>query len=240
MATQKSGKLDKKALKKNDLAIFVDQVVHYISKNPKTIIIPIVAALIGIVFIYATVNYFKGQQKSAESAYMEAINFYHNASQSPDKASQMINYTQCIERFKNIIDKYPRTKSGQYSQLYLADSYYHLGRNEDAIKSYQNILNKSPRGFTAAWAQLSLGYVYMNQNDSPKAIAAFDQLVIRQPESFLVPEALMQLGKCYEQTGNLGKAVDSYTRLLKTYPTSGWATEADGRLTAITQTKSNG
>jgi tetratricopeptide (TPR) repeat protein len=240
MPIQKPIKLDKKALKKNELAIFVDQAVHYIRKNPKTIIIPIVAVVIGIVFIYATVNYFVGQQKTAELAYMEAINYYHNAGKSPDKASQTINYTQCIERFKNIIDKYSRTKSAQYAQLYLADSYYHLGRNDDAIKTYQNILNKTSRGFTAAWAQLSLGYIYLNQNDSPKAIAAFDQLVVRQPESFLVPEALVQLGKCYEQSGNLGKAIDSYTRVMKTYPTSGWAAEADGRLTALTQTKSNG
>jgi TolA-binding protein len=241
MTTQKPIKhLDKKALKKNELAIFVEQVIHYTRSNPKTIIIPIVAVLIGIVLISSTVNYFKGQQKSAEVAFFEAINFYHNASQSPDKASQTINYTQCIDRFKNIIDKYPRTKSAQYSQLYLGDSYYHLGRNDDSIKTYQTILNKSPHGFTAAWAQLSLGYLYMNRNDSPKAIAAFDQLVIRYPESFLVPEALVQLGKCYEQTGNLIKAMECYTRVLKTYPISGWAAEADGRLSAITQTKSNG
>lgn len=240
MPIQKPIKLDKKALKKNELAIFVDQAVHYIKKNPKTILIPIIAIVIGIVFIYSTVNYFKKQQQSAELAYIEAINFYHNAGQSPDKASQTINYTQCIERFKSIIEKYPKTKSGQYSQLYLADSYYHLGRTDEAIKSYQNILNKSPHGFTAAWAQLSLGYVYMNLNDSQKAITAFDQLVIRHPESFLVPEALVQLGKCYEQTGNIIKATESYTRVLKTYPTSGWATEADGRLTAISQPKANG
>lgn len=240
MPTQKTVKLDKKALKKNELVIFVDQVAQYIRKNPKIAIVPLVAVFIGIVFIYSTVNYFKGQQKSAELSYMEAINFYHNASQSSDKASQTINYTQCIERFKNIIDKYPRTKPGQYAQLYLADSYFHLSRNDEAIKGYQNILNKSPRGFTAAWAQLSLGYVYMNMNDYPKSITTFDQLVIRNPDSFLVPEALVQLGKSYELTGNLVKATDCYTRVVKTYPNSSWASEANGRLTTLTEMKAKG
>ena len=240
MTIQKPHKLDKKALKKNELAIFVDHAMQYARKNPKTVIVPLIAIVIGIVFIYSTVNYFKGQQKTAEFAFLEAIQTYHNASQSPDKATQTINYTQCIDKFKNVADKYSRTKSGQYARLYLADSYFHLGRNDDAIKTYQDILDRTPRGFTATWAQLSLGYVYLQQNDFPKAITAFDQLVIRHPDSFLVPEALVQLGKSYEQTGDFVKAEDCYTRILKTYPTSGWASEATGRLTALTGMKSNG
>jgi tetratricopeptide (TPR) repeat protein len=237
MTTPKSIKLNKKALKQNELAIFVDHATQYVRKNPKTVIVPLVAIVIGIVLIYSTINYFKGQQKSAEIAFLEAMQIYHTAGQSPDKAAQTINYTQCLERFKNVAEKYSRTNSGQYARLYLADSYFHLGRNDEAIKTYQDILQKTPRGFSAAWAQLSLGYVYMNQNDLPKAIAAFDQLVVRHPDSFLIPEALVQLGKSYEQTGNFVKAKDCYTRVLKTYPNSGWASEANGRLIALSGSK---
>ena len=239
MPTQKTIKLDKKALKKNELAIFVDHTMQYVRKNPKTIIIPLVVIVIGLVFIYSTVNYFQGQQKSAELAFLEAMQVYHSANQSPDKATQTISYTQCIDKFKNVAEKYSRTNSGKYAQLYLADSYFHLGRNDEAIKIYQDILRRIPRGFTAAWAQISLGYVYTNQNNFPKAITAFDQLVIRHPDSFLIPEALVQLGKSYEQTGDFAKAKDCYTRVLKTYPTSGWASEATGRLTALPGARPN-
>ena len=238
MTDQKHIKLNKKALKKNELAIIVDHTIQYARQNPKKIIIPLVAILIGIVLISSTVTYFRGQQKSAELGLLEAIQIYHTAIQSPDKASQTINYTQCLEKFKNIALNYSRTNSGQYAKLYLGDVYFRLGRNVEAIKTYQDILQATPRGFTGAWAQLSLGYVFMNQNDYPKAVTAFDQLVIRHPESFLVPEALVQLGKNYEQTGNFVKAKDCYTRVVKTYPTSAWVSEATGRLSTLSGFKS--
>ncbi|MCX7920047.1 MAG: tetratricopeptide repeat protein [bacterium] len=240
MADAKHIKLDKKTLKKNELAIFVDHAIRYTRTHPKQVIIPVVATVVGILLIYASISYFKEQQKSAELSLLEGIQFYHNAFQSQDRATQTINYTQCIEKFKSVSEKYSRTKSGQYARLYLADVYFRLNRTDDAINTYQEILKKSPRGFIAAWAQLSLGYIYLNRHDFPKAIAAFDQLVNHQPDSFLISEALVQLGKSYEQTGNLMKAKECYNRVIKTYPNSGWAAEASSRLGVLANLKPNG
>ena len=226
-------KIDKKALKQNDIEIALMDIRDYIKEKPKQVLLPIGIIIAIAVIVFATTRYFTQQNQTAEMQIMNAQNQYRNALASADKSSQIVGLQQALKSFQNIAKDNSMTKVGKNAGVYIGDCYFHLGQFDDAIKSYRDAISRGAPKITAAWAQMSIGYSYLNKSDYKSALAEFDKVPVNYPDSFLVPLAKLEVGNCYEKQNDLAKAKETYDRVVKTYPDSTFKTEAAARLSAL-------
>lgn len=227
-------KIDKKALKQNEVEIFVLKLRDYITEDPKRIIIPVVTVVAVVVLGVFTTRYFKQQNTTAELRLFQAEIQYRNALGSPDKSNQIVGLQQALNSFKSVVSENSLTVYGKIAGVYMGDCYYHLGQYDEAIKAYKDAISHGPPKVTAALAQMSIGYAYLDKSDYKSALAAFQKVETDYPDSFLIPSVNFEIGNCYEKQNDLAKARETYERLMKTYPDSSWKSEAEARLSALT------
>ncbi len=227
-------KIDKKALKENEVEIFVLKLRDLFQQDPKKIIIPVVAVVAAVVLGVFTTRYFKQQNTTSELRLFQAELQYRSAMGSSDRSNQIVGLQKALTDFKNIVSENSLTVYGKIAGAYVGDCYYHLGQYDEAIKAYRDAISHGAPKITAALAQMSIGYAYLNKSDYKSAIAEFQKVETNYPDSFLLPSVKFEIGDCYEKQNDPAKAKDTYERLVKTYPDSTWKEEAEARLSILT------
>jgi tetratricopeptide (TPR) repeat protein len=227
-------KIDKKALKENELESFILNAREYVTQNPKQIFIPLIVVIVLVVGTIVTTRYFNEQNKNAEGQLFQAQITYRTALNSTDKSSEIVGIQQSLTNFKRIASENSMTKMGKVAGVYIGDCYFHLGQYDDAIKYYREGISKNPPKLTAAWAQMSIGYGFARKSDYKSALVEFEKVTKDYPDSFLVPSAKLQMGYCYEKQNDLAKAKETYEFIVKTYKDSNWKGEAEARLAVLT------
>ena len=226
-------KIDKHAIKENELDHFLVHFKNYLIEKPKQVLIPAVVAIAVIIIAFAASHYIKTQNQASEFKMITAQKDFREALANTDKSSQIISLNRAKEQFKQISNDYSWTPYGKIAKVYYADCFYNSGKYDDAIKYYREAISAGAPKIAGAWAQMSIGYSYMNKNDYANALKEFDNVSVKFPDSFLVPSARLQSAACYEKMNNLAKAKEIYESIIKNYPDSMWIKEAQARLIAI-------
>jgi TolA-binding protein len=226
-------KIDKHAIKENELDHYLVYFKNYLIEKPKQILIPVIITLAVVVIAVVASQYIKKQNQASEIKMLTAQKDFREALANTDKSSQIISLNRAKEQFKQIANDYSWTPYGKIAKVYYADCFYNGGKYDDAIKYYREAIGAGVPKIAGAWAQMSLGYSYMNKNDYPSALKEFDNVSVKFPDSFLVPSARLQSAACYEKMNNLVKAKEIYESIIKNYPDSMWIKEAQARLIAI-------
>jgi len=208
-------KIIKKKLKKPDEFItFSERAFHFVTRYAKSIAIGggIVLALLLFVFLFQ-----KWDEKNEASAYQMfrvAVETYRTVT-SPYREGSLQEYKTVLERFDEVIAKFPRTSSGKIAMLYEGNIYLRSGEFENAIKAYEGFLQKIGRGkLYRSFAMDGLGYSYEGKKDYEKAASAYRE-VINLGETFQLADAYSGLGRCYEKLGKTKEAIESYRNFLK-------------------------
>jgi len=208
-------KIIKKKLKKPDEFItFSERAFHFITRYAKSIAIGggIVLALLLFVLLFQ-----KWDEKSEANAYQmfrAAVETYRAVS-SPYREGSFQEYKTDLEKFDEIITKFPRTSSGKIAMLYEGNIYLRLGAFENAVKAYEGFLRKVGKGkLYRSFALDGLGYAYEGKKEYEKAANAYRE-VIDLGESFQLADAYLGLGRCYEKLGKTKEAVENYKDFIK-------------------------
>ena len=134
---------------------------------------------------------------------------------SPYREGSPQEYKNVIERFNEVIAKFPKTQAGQLSVLYKGNIHLRLGEFDEAIKAYESYLEKGGKEkLYRAFAMEGLGYSYEGKRDYEKAIHAF-QKVIDLGEGFQLANAYLGLGRCSERIGKTKEALENYKSFMK-------------------------
>ena len=173
----------------------------------------------GIVLVLLLVIFFfqKWENKNEEDAnqmFNSAVEAYQMAS-SPYREESPQDYKNVLERFNEVILKFPKTPGGKLAVLYKGNIHLRLGEFDEAIKAYESYLERAgKKKLYWAFGMEGLGYAYEGKRNYEKAADAY-QKVIDLGEGFQLANAYLGLGRCCEKIGKTKEALEGYKNFIK-------------------------
>jgi len=213
-------KIIKKKLKEPDEFITLTERAYLsVTHHAKSIAVGAGIVLVLLFFIFF---FQKWENKNAENAYQmfnSVVETYQMVS-SPYREGSPQEYKNVIERFNEVITKFPKTPGGKLAVLYKGNIHLRLGEFDEAIKAYESYLEKAGKEkLYRAFAMEGLGYSYEGKRDYEKAMNAF-QKVIDLGVGFQLANAYLGLGRCCEKMGKTKEALENYKSFIKISQTS--------------------
>jgi tetratricopeptide (TPR) repeat protein len=194
MAVKK--KIIKKKLKEPDEFIsFTDHAFRFISRHYKRIItgVVILGVLLAAFFLFQ-----KWEEKKEAEAYLPfsaALELYQMLN-SPYREGSPSDYKSLMEKFDEVITKFPRTSSGKLSLLHKGNLHLKLEEFDEAIKTYETFLQKAGKEkFYRLLAMEGLGYAHEGKKEYEKAVEAYGRM-LEMGEGLQVANAHLSNGRC--------------------------------------------
>jgi len=208
-------KIIKKKLKEPDEFIsFTERIYLFMTHHFKPIAVGGIIVLIFVLAIFIFQRWEKRNEENAHQMFNLTFENYQMVS-SPYREASPQEYKNVLEKFDDVITKYPGTWSGKLATLYKGNIHLRLGEFEEAIKTYDTFLQKAGKEkLYRSFAMEGLGYSYEGKKDYEKAITAY-QKDIELGESFQLANAYLGLGRCYEKLGKNKEAIENYKNFLK-------------------------
>jgi len=208
-------KIIKKKLKKPDEFItLTERTFLFITHHSRSIA---VGAGIVLILLLCIFSFEKWEKKNEENAYQMfhlAVETYEMVS-SPYRDGSPQEYRAVLEKFDEVITKYPRTSSGKIAMLFKGNIYLRLGEFDDAIKAYEAFLQKTGKEkLYRSFALDGLGYSYGGKKEYEKAVDAYQRLA-GLGEGFQSADAYLGLGRCYEKVGKSKESLENYKSFIR-------------------------
>ena len=231
MAVKK--KIIKKKLKEPDEFLsFTDHAFRFISRHYKRIItgVVILGVLLAAFFLFQ-----KWEEKKEAEAYLPfsaALELYQMLN-SPYREGSPSDYRSLMEKFDEVITKFPRTSSGKLSLLYKGNLHLKLEEFDEAIKAYETFLQKAGKEkFYRLLAMEGLGYAHEGKKEYEKAVEAYERM-LEMGEGLQVANAYLSKGRCYEKLGKKKEALESYKTFLNLAPKAMMANLVSERISQL-------
>jgi tetratricopeptide (TPR) repeat protein len=203
-------KIIKKKLKEPDEFItLTEKIFLLITQHLRRIATGGIIVLVLLLSLYIFYRWEAKKEEDAQQKLSLAVETYQIAS-SPYREGSIKDYKNALEKFDEIITKFPRTSSGKLSFLYKGNIYLRLGEFEEAIRAYQIFLQKA--GSEKLYRLFALEG--LGKRDYEKALMTF-QKVVGMGESFELANAYINLGRCEEKLGKDKEALENYKNFLR-------------------------
>lgn len=150
-------------------------------------------------------NEFKDSNLKAESLYLLGTSLYN-----------LGKFAEAIEVFKDIMRRYSQdTELIQKSDYEIADCYYQMGNEKEAMARFKMLRAKYPDSSLTAEVMWWLGEYYYRNNEPGLARRYFSSLIQDFPKSSLIPEAYYALGSTYAEEYKYDEAIDNFKKVIK-------------------------
>lgn len=208
-------KIIKKKLKEPDEFItFTERTFLFISHHSKPIAVGGAIILILLLSIFFFQRWEKKNEESAYQMFNLAVETYQMVS-APYREGSLQEYKNVLEKFNEVLTKFPRTSFGKLSILYKGNIHLQVGEFEEAITAYESFLQKVRKEkLYRSFAMEGLGYSFEGKKDYEKAMSTY-QKVVDLGESFQLANAYFGMGRCYEKMGKNKEAIENYKNFLK-------------------------
>jgi tetratricopeptide (TPR) repeat protein len=221
-------KLSKKEIKEDTLVTFYYRVRTFYEEFQRNIFIGI-----GAVAVVVLLGYFYFQNKAAnnEKASFElsrVITLY-----------DMGSYLEAIEGrpntkvigLKKLVEEYGSTENGETAKIYLANSYYFLGKYDEALKYYQDYSGNNE--LFEATALAGEAACFEAKKKFEDAADTFMKAASISKENILNPQYMLNAGINYLSLGNKEKAKEVLEKIKKDFSTSTFVRDVDRYLAQI-------
>ncbi len=190
----------------------------------------IVLILLIVTFLFRTWD--KKNTEDADRTFDSAMEAYQMVS-SPYREGSPQEYKNAIERFNEVIAKFPKTQSGKLAILYKGNIHLRLGEFDEAIKAYESYLGKAGKEkLYRAFAMEGLAYSYEGKKEYEKAMQSF-QKVVDLGQGFQLASAYLGLGRCSEKMGKTKEALENYKSFMKISEKSQMANIVLGKISSL-------
>ncbi len=208
-------KITKKRLREPDEFVsYTERAFLFITHHVKPIVVGVIIVLTLALSVFLYQKWERGKEGEAYRKFSSAQYLYQMVS-SPYREGSLSEYKNVLEKFAEVIAKFPNTSSGKIALLYQGNIHLQLGEFEEAIKSYQTFLRKvGKEKLYRIFALEGLGYSYEGKKDYEKALQSY-QKIVEEGESFQLGNAYLNMGLCYEKLGKNKEALESYKASLK-------------------------
>jgi tetratricopeptide (TPR) repeat protein len=211
------------------LALFTAKVIEYVKENLNQI-----ASIASVILIIAAgIFYWQYTSLKAEkdsfSSFSRALTTM-SMDVKTDTEREVVSQ-QALELFKNVVEKYPKTKTGAASLYYSGNCSLTLKNYDEAIDYYNKFLGKSDKSFVylRALAYEGLGYAYEGKGEFTKAIEWFEKQK-NEGKDVDISVALLSIARCQELSGDNAAACKSYTDFENEYSSSSFIETAQMKI----------
>jgi len=166
------------------------------------------------------------RRDSQQDWFQHGRNVYESAKRSSG-IRQFDLYQRSIEILTRYIGEYPNHANTEAAWWYLGQSYYAIGRVEDAKRCFHSLLNRFGRGRYAAAAAYTLGADHFNNRRYALAATLFEKLasIAEKPEDR--QRGLYYAGKSFQLLGRNDRAIQNFRKLAEnTDPTNLYLSKA--------------
>jgi tetratricopeptide (TPR) repeat protein len=211
----KAKKIIKKKLKEPDEFIsFNEKAFVFITHHSKSIVTGGIIVLIIILSIFFYQKWEMKNEEKAHQLFTLAVDIYQTVS-TPYREGSAQEYKNVLEKFREVIEKFPRTSSGKLSVLYQGNLHLRLGEFDEAIQCFEGFLKKAGKEkLYSSFALEGLGYSFEGKKDYKNAINAY-QKILQTGENFQLSNAYLGMGRCFEKMGENKEALENYRSFLK-------------------------
>lgn len=133
------------------------------------------------------------------------------------------NYREALEYYSDTIGAEP---GGDYAMFQVANSYYRMDRNFEAVTQFRRMLRIYPYSSLREQAQYNIAYIYLNTGNYDQAVEEFETVIERFPGTEWAARAQYNIGDAFYNAGDYDKAIEEYSRVLEEYPGSSYILEA--------------
>ncbi len=132
-------------------------------------------------------------------------------------------YADAMEYYRETIGAEP---GGDYAMFQVANSYYRMNRNFEAVTEFRRLLRIYPYSRLREQAQYNIAYIYLNTGNYDQAIEEFESVINRYPGTEWAARSQYNIGDSYYNAGNFEAAIEAYQKVLDEYPRSQYIIEA--------------
>jgi tetratricopeptide (TPR) repeat protein len=136
-----------------------------------------------------------------------------------------------IMGLKDIVDNYGSLHPGDLAKFFLANSYYSLGKYDEALEYFEDFGGSYPPLRASALA--GVASCYEAKGELRKAAEYFEKAASKSGDKQLLPEYLHHAARDYMLSGKKERASELLKKLKNEYPTSVYAREADRMLSQL-------
>ncbi|BCX48729.1 tetratricopeptide repeat-containing protein [Haloferula helveola] len=153
------------------------------------------------------------QGNPAEDSFQHARNVYESAKRS-NGAAQLDLYRISADRFSRYLNQFPDHPNAEAAWWYLGESFYGIGRVEDAKRCFHSLLNRFGKGRYAAAAAYKLGADHFNNRQYALAATLFEKLASIATNPTDRQRGLYYTGKSFELQGRDRQAGTYYKAVI--------------------------
>lgn len=140
-----------------------------------------------------------------------------------DSYFAMAQYNQALEYYNRAVGAEP---GGDYAIFQVANSYYRMNRNFEAVTEFRRLLRIYPFSSLREQAQYNVAYIYLNTGNYDQAIEEFRTVISRFPGTEWAARAQYNIGDSHYNAGDYDEAIAAYRQVLEDYPRSEYIIEA--------------
>ncbi|MGF1670538.1 MAG: tetratricopeptide repeat protein, partial [Balneolaceae bacterium] len=133
------------------------------------------------------------------------------------------NYDKSLEYYRKAIGAEP---GGDYAMFQVANSFYRMNRNFDAVSEFRRLLRIYPYSMLREQAQYNVAYIYLNTGNYDQAVEEFQTVINRFPATEWAARSQYNIGDAFYNAGDFEKAIEAYQSVLQNYPRSSYIIEA--------------
>jgi len=205
-----------------------EQTVHWTVEHKSTLIVSVIAVVVLAAALAGSWYYIDQQDDKASVDFGKAVQTLDMPLRPagmpaqpdyPSFASSTERATEARKQFQAIADKYPHTRSADFSRYFLGVTSSSLGDNTAAEHELKAVAD-SRNSDLSALAKLALASVYRNANRTQDAVGLYKQLIAKPTETVGKSAAEIQLAETYQAAGMNADAKKQYEQIQKDDPKS--------------------
>ena len=192
--------------------------------------------ILGIIFLLTNCSFFgfgsKGYEKSPEELMREGLSAFNEG-----------DYSEALEYFQKVKDRYPYSKLSTYAELKLADTLLKRDELDEALEAYRDFERLHPKNKSVPYVIYQQGMCYFlrinsidrDQTNTKNALKEFKRLEKQFPKSQYAIKAKRNIRKClvnlaehefyigqfYFKAGHYHAALRRFEYLIAHYPDLG-------------------
>ncbi|HEB75674.1 MAG TPA: tetratricopeptide repeat protein [Nitrospirae bacterium] len=210
-------RVHKKGIDERDVMSLYERLIDYYLENKKAVYRWAAIAVLLIAAAAAVVFYNRSLSEQAESLQYEGYKLYHNLYQGEEKKADEETLKEALARFEAAYQK----KSSPITLLYIANTQFALGRNEEALKTLDEFTRKYPRNEELLpLAYYKIAAIQAKEGRREEALKTLDTLYGLKASPFLKDVALYESAALLEKMGRKEEALKRYEELVEKHPGS--------------------
>jgi predicted negative regulator of RcsB-dependent stress response len=200
-----------------------EQTVHWTVEHKSKLIAIAVAVVVAVVAVLGGWYYLDQQDDKASVDFGKAVQTLDTPVRPagmpaqpdyPSFASSQERATAAHKQFQAIVDKYPHTRSADFSRYFLGVTSASLGDNVAAERELKTVADSSNSNVSTL-AKMALASVYRNTNRTKDAVDLYKQLIAKPSETVGKTSAEVQLAETYQAAGMNSDAKTLYQQIQK-------------------------